>query len=153
MDEKNQTFWINPNYDMTQIVDSMQIDSEETIATMHAFGVKASLEVRGDVKIWWNPEKGKDPLDGKYYKYPSEFPEDLKNLIAKGVTNDDQHWSTDPRLYISENNWFEIFIGDENRGYDCSICVDVEGMTPDEIKDMLLDICKEYTDNCNTKNA
>lgn len=128
-------FWLNDDIDMTQIVDSMQLDSDQEIAGMEMGGVTASLEVRGDVKVWWNEDGS--PLDGDYYTRPSEFPQKLKDLILE-----DRWYDCDGSVYVSENNWFELFyaLDDEFVGSDV---VDVERMTPIEIFSLLYDTCME----------
>lgn len=132
-------FYINDDIDMTKIADSMQLDSNQVIASMRIGDMEASIEVQGEVKIWWNEEG--NPFDGEYYIYPSEFPEKLKELIAAGYTDDGLHWTLDPRLYISENNWFEVFYG---TGTDV---VDVEGYTPAQLFEMLYYCLKEVKAN------
>ena len=121
-------FWVNDDIDMTQITDSMQLDSDTQIASMEFHGITAYLDVKGEVKVWWNSNAETDDLDemfkcGDYYKYPSEFPQELKDLIKE-----DRGWDCDPRVYVSENNWFDlaIFYDDEYIGSDV---VDVEGFT------------------------
>lgn len=137
-------FYLNPDVDMTKVVDSMQIDSGTVIAVLEKDGHKASLEVRGEVKVWWN-EHG-EPCEGECYKYPSEFPEKLKRLIADVYTSDEGHWTLDPRLYISENNWFEVFVtGPENEHVPDAYVVDVEGSTEEEIRNLLDDYI-EYSE-------
>jgi len=135
--KKGYDFYINPDYDMTKINDSMEIDSDTVLAV--AKGPKyISLEVRGEVKVWWN-ENG-EPTDGEYFIYPSEFPKALKELIAKGLTPDGDIWTLDQRLYIDENNWFEVFIGeDENDSVPRAEVVDAEHMTWEEIFEMMIE--------------
>lgn len=130
-------------YDLTKITDSMQIDSDELLAEMEKNGFTATLEVRGDVKVWWNERAG-DPMEGECYTYPSEFPEKLKQLIAGGYTADEGHWTLDPRLYISENNWFELFVSEP--GYETipdAEVVDVEGLNDKEVFDLLYEAIEE----------
>lgn len=151
--KKPTTFWLNPDIDMTQIKDSMQIDSGTTIATLKTKNHFISLEVRGEVKVWFNPDKNGEPTNGDYYIYPSEFPQELKDLIAKkteiyrkdGDNKGIEHtWSLDDRVYMSENNWFEIFKGeDENDTALSADTIDIEGYTPEEILGVMLEYDRE----------
>ena len=146
------TFWLNPDIDMTKIVDSMQIDSETTIATLKTSKHFLSLEVRGDVKIFFNPDKNGEPEAGDCYRYPSEFPQGLKDLISgketifrkDGDTKGIEHaWALDDRVYMDMNNWFELFIGeDENDSTPFSTTVDIEGYTPEQIFKLMLSIAQ-----------
>ena len=117
-------FWVNDDIDMTQITDSMQLDSDTQIAGMEFKGITASLEVRGYVGVYWNPDATSEYLDsGDHYTQPSDFPQELKDLIKEGG-----YWDCDPRVYVTENNWFELFLADED-GYIGSDVVDVEEYT------------------------
>ena len=129
--------------DMRNIKDSMQLDSEQIIASLEAGEKRATLEVRGDVKVWWNPYVGDpdypSPYDGEYYTYPSEFPEELKDLIKT-----ENYWETDERVGVSENNWFELFIyRDKEDRCPMATVVDVEGYNGAQIFEMMLDALEE----------
>lgn len=132
-------FRMDPDEDLTGIKDSMQIDSGTVIATLKTGNSYLSLEVRGEVKVWFNPDKEGKPEDGEYYRYPSEFPQELKDLIAEN-----RDWDLDSRVYVSENNWFELFKSkDEKDPVPESATVDAEGSTPAEILMMLLEYAWE----------
>ena len=126
--------------DLTNIHDSMQLDSNTVIAELvdDKDVIRVSLEVKGEVKVFWNPDG--DPFDGNYYNYPSEFPEGLKKLIAE-----DDQWFENEHLYISENNWFEVFFFDEF-GSDLGISevVDVEQEDPQALEETLWE-CYQLT--------
>lgn len=135
-------FHLNTDIDLREIKDSMQLDSEQTIATLKSGERWASLEVRGDVKVFWNPNINSGtgtPHDGNFYAYPSEFPQELKDLIKE-----DPYWTTDERVYVSENNWFELFIY-ENKNDVCPAAdvVDVEGCSGAQIFEMMLTALEE----------
>lgn len=146
-------FYVNPDYDMTQINDSMEIDSETVIAALVTPKKFVTLEVRGDVKVFFNErvkeDKDAEPTDGDYYIYPSEFPKALKDIISGketiyrkdgDVEGFEHDWTLDDRVYISENNWFEVFIADDE--YDViprAELADAEHYTNDQIYEMLLD--------------
>ena len=138
--------------DMANIKDSMQLDSGTVIAEMDYDGYHASLEVRGEVKVWFNPncltDDNADPMDGDYYNYPSEFPKELKDIISgEAMPYFDgkiqrEFWDTDVRVCVSDNNWFEIFLSRDRYAPD-SDTVDVEGQKPSEIFDLLRDWIEE----------
>ena len=137
------SMYLNTEIDMEKIIDSMQLDSGQTIASMRIGNIKASLEVRGDVKVWWN-EKAGDPTEGELFTYPSEFPDKLKRLIADGYTSDVGNWYDDPRLCIANNNWFEIFVGPIGTCAPSAYLVDAEGSTPKDLFELLYDAIKDY---------
>lgn len=147
----------NLNEDLTNVSDSMQFDSEQTLATLEADNYLVTLEVRGDVKVWWNPDKNGNPDDGTYYNNPSEFPQELKDIIAgnKKIYRKDGDnvgmeylWTLDDRVYVSENNWFELFIfnGKED-SVPTSSLIDPEGCTPSQVFGIMYDALAEYISN------
>lgn len=144
-------FHLNSDYDTTKIVDSLQIESGTVLATLTKNGYIATLEVQGEIKLFFNPKcYGEDyngPVDDEdisgweVYKYPSNYPKELADLIAQQRTNEDD------KIRIDDNNWFEVFIHtvkpDEHgdfTGY--SDVVDAEQKTPAEIYTLL----EEYID-------
>lgn len=138
--------------DMTDIVDSVQIESDDTngsdICSLWQDKYLVSIEARGAVKIWWNPTTDNLNNDkGTYYTRWSEFPEDLKDLIRNTGTAEN-HWTLDPRVYVSENNWFEIFIWERNGNGDLkfitSDVVDVEGESAEELKEDCISFLENY---------
>ena len=118
------TFWLNPDIDLTKIRDSMQLDSNTDIARLDMDGYTATLEVRGDVRVWF---------DGVYYDAPSVFPEELKSLIAT-----DADWFDNPRVEVSSNNWFEAFWGFSKYPYEHYDVVECEGMDCHGVLDLLI---------------
>ena len=124
-----------PFEDLTNIQDSMLIDSDTEIArlTLDDSVVKyATLEVRGDVNITYG---------GENYRTPSEFPEELKEVIRKNPNC----WDTEcSGIFVGNNNWFEAFLWDENNQYLTSDCVDAENLSADSIKEMLLGYAEEF---------
>ena len=116
---EEKKFWLNPDYDLTQIKSSVQIPSGTTLATLEYRGCEVSLETRGEIKIFFNPDVNGDPDDGEYYTNPEDYPEALADIISgktiiyrkDGDTEGIEHdWALDDRVYVSENNWFEAFI-------------------------------------------
>ena len=135
-------FWLNQDINTETIVDSMQLDSNQEVAFMKRNLVKVAVDVRGEVGVWWNPDGNGEPFDGVYYTRPSEFPQDLKDLIAAGRNENGAPWDCDPRVYVDANNWFEAFV--ERVGDDVPYAedlVDVEGLTPVEVFSLMYDIC------------
>lgn len=139
-------FWLNPDINTEMIVDSMQLDSNQEVAFMKHNLVTVVVAVRGEVGVWWNPDSNGEPCAGVYYTRPSEFPQDLKDLIAAGRNENGAPWDCDPRVYVDANNWFEAFV--EVAGgyvpeadYATGNVVDVEGLTPVEVFSLLYNIC------------
>ena len=114
--EKNVTlesFYCEKN--LSQYISSMLFDSGEEIArgifSYEGEILEISLRVCGEVRVRY---------DGEVYRTPSEFPDDLIELIEKrpydwdvyapsGEDNDD----TGEDIYVDANNWFEyLFDGD-----------------------------------------
>ena len=139
--------WINPKYNLQEIKDSMQIPSGETLAILQNLisGTRVSLEVRGDVKLYFNPTGPAE--DGELYTNVSEFPNSLEGLIA----NDDD-WFNNGHVSILENNWFEIFTEyrkETKRGiYEYTTdpnadLVDAEGSSEVDVFSILLDVLND----------
>lgn len=122
-------FWVNPKIDLSKIKDSMQLDSGQTIATLGYGDYQISLEVRGDVKVFF---------DDVYYDSPSAFPDELKRLIETRT-----YWYNYPRVEVCENNWFEVFYGTGDNPYEHYDTVDAEGLDYISILELLLDCVKE----------
>ena len=119
--------------DLSNIVDSLQLDSDQVICKYVSADKKfqVTIEVRGEVNIDFSPTGDFDECDR--YKYPSEFPKALKEIIARGEVYNS------PYVYISNNNWFELFYWDEEGQFLDSDVVDVEKST---FEDLFVD-CEE----------
>lgn len=117
--------------DMTKIKDSMQMDSGITIAALTLpNGNTATIEVRGEVKVYFNNE---------YYCTPSEFPQELKDLIAnKGV----EYWNNS-KVSIIDNNWFEIFYMENGSYVPDSDAIDVEDSSRAGLYEILADFVNQ----------
>jgi hypothetical protein len=108
--------------DLSKVTDSMLIESDTCIAALEQNGeALATLEVRGEVSVQY---KGND------YHSVSEFPKDLKTLIEI-----DPYWFNNPDVYVSMNNWFELF----NTSRYNSITVDPEKLSLKEIYELMAD--------------
>lgn len=124
--------------DVSRYTDSLLFDSGETICSMNAsdeFGDSFQLDicVTGEVNVSYKEET---------YTKPSEFPEELKELIRTGEAN------RNPDVYIGNNNWFEITFSVKDRygkelAYDGEVWEeDFSDMTPEKIKSEMLDWCE-----------
>lgn len=121
------TQWV----DLERIVDSMQLDSDQQIACLAEDGTEVSLEVRGAVRVWWN-EDGGDPGEGECYDCPSGFPDNLKKLIEEN-----SEWQNDPRVCVSDSNWFEVFYSRGGSRVPMTDVVNVEGYSTSRLYALL----------------
>lgn len=128
-------------YSLKGIVDSMQIDSGTRIAKLETDKYILSLDVVGDVRVFWNPDPNKSwrDHDSEEYRRPSDFPDELMQLFAEhrayGLEN----------LSIDNNNWFEATISKKSTGEIVYEDVwDVENETSGSILDSMYDVINEY---------
>ena len=122
--------------ELSQFTDSMLFDSGLAIARMdceidgHSIGI--DLVTAGHVRVHYK---------GDIYKYPSDFPEELKEKIKK-----DRYWDCDKDVLVDENNWFEFIYEDTYNGdtfCDGVVCEDdVSKFTEEELKNRMIEICK-----------
>lgn len=156
-------YYFNDEVNLAEVKDSMQFDSYTVIAELEYKGYYACIEVRGEVRVQFNPrvKDGEDVGDGECYNRPSEFPQELKDIIAgkteicrtDGDTTGMEHnWELDDRVYVSENNWFELFFGKSKDNITDSIVVDVEGETEQGVLDLLMGAINDYAVS-NTGNS
>lgn len=126
------------NDNLAQYTDSMLFDSGECIAEMeceiNGHNIEIYLEVRGEVDITYKEDR---------YKYPSDFPEELKELIK----NHPNLWELeDDDVYIDMNNWFEYIYDDTVNGKTYSDGVmfesDLSVCTADDIKKEMIEIAE-----------
>ena len=124
--------------DMKNIKDSMQIDSDTEICSYEAPDgkFKVTIEVRGEVNLIYYPTGKPDEDEAENYRYPSEFPQEVKDIIAQGDLFDSD------KIYVDNNNWFELFIWDDENNYLDSDVIDgyIEGETPEYIAEY----CENY---------
>lgn len=115
--------------DTKNIKDSLQFDSGTLIAEYIDNDLSARIEVVGDVRIIF---------EGDIFKYPSNFSDELKQIVAKGNAYDDE------RIEVCENNWFELIVIDNTNNTEIDMGDDpiiaVEGLTAHELKDLLISI-------------
>ena len=98
-------FWFNKHINLAALRDSMQLDSGQTIASMETENYLVTLEVRGDVRVLYNPDPDGDAADGQIYKHASAFPDELLDIFASG-----KDYSEMKNVSVVYNNWFELFI-------------------------------------------
>ena len=113
--------------DLTDIPDSMLLESETQVAAYHneKTDVHLSLEVRGEVSVTYKEET---------YHGVKEFPEELRKKIYDGSYLNDQD------IYVGFNNWFELFELDEKD--NCTgrtWVVDAENYTQADIDSLFAD--------------
>ena len=124
------------NIDLSNINDSMELESGQVIATLEMGEQLVSIEVHGDVRVLYKDE---------IYKTQSQFPEELMQMFH------DCSAFESPLVEILDNNWFEMFLyeKDEKTGGWCftneSDVVDVEGCKPHELLSQMIDCLNYYT--------
>ncbi len=135
------TFNINPNPlipPLDSIRDSMQLDSGLCIASLEADGWTVSLEVRGHVRVIYNPDPEGKAEDGDVYLHASDFPKELTEVFAEGKDINQM-----PNVFVDENNWFELFIEKDGKTVNCEV-VDPDSLLPDSLFKMMYDTYVEY---------
>ena len=115
--------------DLTKIRDSMQLDSDTVLASLEKKGVKAILEVCGEVRVLWSPDGNEE--NAGVYRRPSAFPEELKKLFAEEKAD------SDCRVRIEHNNWFEVFILRDGIQEGDSMVANAAGMDWDAVRKLL----------------
>ena len=111
------------------IKDSLQFDTGTLIAEYIDNDLSARIEVVGDVRIIF---------EGDVFKYPSNFSDELKQIVAEGNVYADE------RVEVCENNWFEVIVIDNTNNTEIDMGDDpiiaVEGLTAYELKNLLISI-------------
>jgi hypothetical protein len=137
---KIKSFKCNDN--LSQYVDSMLFDNGVCIAEMecefdNGDMCTISLEVRGEVNVDFNETT---------YRSPSEFPDELKNIIKEN-----RLWDCESCVYVDMNNWFEYMftVKDDKYQYtDGVMCEwDISKGTPEDIKKEMIEICEWIAEN------
>lgn len=131
------------NIDLSNIKDSMQLDSDQVVAELKTDNFIVTLEVKGLVTVLYNQDPNGDAEDGQVYNSASEFPPELMDIFAQGKANEL------PNICVNENNWFEAFVEFTNTNESARVLidtelVDAEGLNVQEVFEMLYDIYKEY---------
>lgn len=124
------SFLFHQETDVTKINDSLLLDNGTVIATGYDESTEYSAEifVNGDTKLYF---------DGVCYKTPSEFPEELRQLIQKRKIFDSD------RIELEYGNSFEIAIYSPEDEELYSDTIDAENMTSDELKELMKEILED----------
>ena len=116
------------NIDLSNINDSMELESGQVIATLEMGEQLVSLEVHGDVRVIYKDE---------VYKTQSQFPEELMQMFH------DCSAFESPLVEIQDNNWFEMFLYEKKhttwKWTGEADVVDVEGCKPHELLSQMID--------------
>lgn len=126
------------NGDLSQYTDSL-LFQDETIATLETElendRYQVSIEVIGDIRLFFK---------GDLYKCSVNFPNELKEIINSRKVLEHSE------IEIIDNNWFEIDIYEKNSQnvyeliYDEIFEQDISTMTPDELKEYMINHLKDY---------
>lgn len=128
-------FWLKPEAERHGISDSLLLSSGTEIFSAvldkkwHVF-----LRVCGDVRILWKDE---------IYKDVSQFPDELKEFIrTKNIFVD----SLPEDSSVINNNWYELFIyDDENNCVTSDVCdIDIQELTEEDVKEFIKDELDGY---------
>lgn len=118
--------------DLTNMTDSMEFDSGTEIATLSFGDSEASIMVCGEVRVTYKDE---------VYRQPSEFPEELKEIIRAGHVFDHED------VYVGNNNWFAIQFRDGTEWDPNDNIVDVEGLSKQEIFSLMWDALSSHLEH------
>lgn len=116
-----------------EVKDSMQFDSYTEIARLtfveNGEEIASAIEVRGEVEVEYKK---------KTYLAPSDFPKKLVSMIKKG-----RDWEHNPDVFVSMNNWFEVFVDDEDSRSFQSDCIDLNSNSAEEIYSLMANYIKK----------
>lgn len=118
--------------DLTNVTDSMEFDSGTEIATLSFGDSECSIMVCGEVRVTYKDE---------VYRQPSEFPEELKEIIRAGHVFDHED------VYVGNNNWFAIQFRDGTEWDPDDNVVDVEGLSKQEIFSLMWDALSSHLEH------
>lgn len=113
---------------VSELVDSMLLDSGQYVATLKYKGFEANIRVCGEVDVEY---------EGSDYKAACQMPEEL---LAK--FRDNSAYS-DPDVNIIDNNWFEVFIDKDDKWTGYSEVIDMDS-TENDIQWSLMYIIDYY---------
>ena len=118
--------------DLTNVTDSMEFDSGTEIATLSFGDSEASIMVCGEVRV---------TIKDELYRKPSEFPEELKEIIRAGHVFDHED------VYVGNNNWFAIQFRDGTEWDPNDDVVDVEGLSKQEVFSLMWDALSSHLEH------
>lgn len=119
-------FWLLPAAQRKGITDSLLLGSGVEIISAIVDGkYDVFLRSCGDVRIVWKDQA---------YRDVSQFPDDLIEVIRRGALSDH------PDAYVDMNNWYEVFVYDENDTciYSNVEDVDISTLTPKTAREIIL---------------
>jgi hypothetical protein len=127
--------------DLKKYTDSMLFDSGTIIASMQCeykgHVINVDLKVCGYVTVDYK---------GDRYRYPSEFPQELKEQIKVSP-----NWWENEETCVHENNWFEYIYNNtfDNKTYSDGILFedDLSRYSMEMVENELKEICKYIVDN------
>lgn len=133
-------FKVNDRIYEPDIVDSMQFDSNLTLATLlidDGNKWKITIETQGHVRVFYTPDKKGDPRGrkGQSYRCASDFPPELMDLFKKGKAGDAKN------VHVDENNWFEVFVEHDGK-FENSYTLETENYEPQSLLDAMWDAYK-----------
>jgi len=124
MEEKLQIF-----VPLTELKDSMLLDSGQEVATLKYRGYDISIRVCGEVRVDYKDDR---------YACASEMPDELLAKFRDASAYDD------PDVNIIDNNWFEVFIDKDGVWTGRSDVTDLDEDTEEGLASGLKDMVDEY---------
>lgn len=128
--------------DLSKFKDSMMFDSDTIVASMtcdykdHLINI--DLKICGYVKVFFK---------GECFTRPSDFPEELKEIIKKEPNG----WGTEDDIEVWENNWFEYIFNDNYKGHVFSDGImfedDLSKYSIEQLKEDMIMVCKCIVDD------
>lgn len=106
--------------DLSDINDSMELDSGLTIATLKGDKYDFELMTQGYVRVYYK--------DG-VYTCASNMPKELLKIFHDGKITED--------INVVENNWYELFIDESGGGFVCADLVDLDACSKEELEKFL----------------
>ena len=107
--------------DISDINDSMELDSGLTIATLKGDKYDLELMTQGYVRVIY-----KDSV----YTYASGMPKELLKMFHDGKITED--------VNVVENNWYELFVDEKNGGgFVCADLIDLDACSKKELEKCL----------------
>lgn len=132
MEVKN--IFINEKYNSK--LDSMCYDSGIILASCDIDDFKISIEVRGEVNVDYKSET---------YRHASDMPKELLNGFMDDSYSQDIFLSLVDDIYIYQNNWYEVFIYD-NEGMFLNSFVKDFIPEKENIGEYMKDVLKDFLD-------
>ena len=114
---------------LTELKDSMLLDSGQEVLALKYRGYDVSVRVCGEVRVDYKDDR---------YAAATQMPDELLAKFRDGSAYDD------PDVTIIDNNWFEAFIDKDGEWTGRSTVVDLEGDTEEDLASGLKDMVEEY---------